>query len=225
MPIEIPALIPAVLAGFIALVALLPLSGVRRCWRQRRRFAAAHRTLWALVLGFTAATLALFSASLQGYRRLLVEAPVATVSVRQLGAQQYAVRVDLADGSHQSAELRGDEWQLDARVIKWTPRAVTMGAEPLYRVERISGRYRDTAQAGTTAPSVVDLAGDGAVDLWNMKRRFPELLPFIDADFGSAAYLPLLDGARYEVKLAATGGLVARPADADTAAKLKAAGW
>jgi len=63
------------------------------------------------------------------------------------------------------------------------------------------------------------------VDLWQMKKRFPDLLAFIDADFGSAAYLPLLDGARFQVTLAATGGLIARPADPETAAKLKAAGW
>ena len=36
----------------------------------------------------------------------------------------------------------------------------------------------------------------------------------------SAAYLPLVDGGRYVVTLAAAGGLVARPADDATARKI-----
>jgi hypothetical protein len=225
MPFEIPALVPAVLAGVVLLVSLLPLGGCRRCLRERRHFAAAHRLLWFAVLLILGSTLVLFSMSLRGYRRLLQEAPVATVNVRQLAPQHFAVRLDLADGSHDSVELKGDEWQLDARVIKWTPRAVQLGAEPLYRVERLSGRYRDLAQAQTTLPSVAAVGEESALDLWNLKKSFPAYLPFVDADYGSAAYLPLLDGASYRVTLAPAGGLVARPADAATAARLKAAGW
>jgi hypothetical protein len=37
--------------------------------------------------------------------------------------------------------------------------------------------------------------------------------------------MPMLDGARYTVSLAAGGGLVARPADEATAQLLKASGW
>ena len=94
-------------------------------------------------------------------------------------------------------ELHGDEWQLDARVIKWTPRAVTLGAEPLYRLDRISGRYKDAAQAKATFPSVVEIGKESVVDLWQLKQHFPQWLPWIDADYGSAAYLPLADGANY----------------------------
>ena len=68
MPFEIPALLPAVIAGVVALIALLPMSGCARCWRERRRIAAAHRALWFLVLLGLAGTLALFSLSLRGYR-------------------------------------------------------------------------------------------------------------------------------------------------------------
>src|SRR5690349_2392236 len=188
MPFEIPALLPAVVAGVVALIALLPLSGCGRCWRERRRIAAAHRALWFLVLLALAGTLGLFALSLRGYRRLIAEAPVATLSVRQLGTQRFALRLDLADGSHQSAELAGDEWQLDARIIKWTPRAVELGAQPLYRVERLSGRYRDLAQAQSTLPSIAAVGEDSRLDLWHLKKDFPTWLPFIDADFGSAAY-------------------------------------
>jgi hypothetical protein len=74
-------------------------------------------------------------------------------------------------------------------------------------------------------PSIVDIGGESMLDLWQLKRQFPQWLPWIDADYGSAAYLPLVDGASYRVTLSPAGGLIARPADQASAEKIKAAGW
>jgi hypothetical protein len=161
--------------------------------------------------------------ALLGYRRLTSEALVATLDTRQLAPQRYAVDIELPDGSRKAAEIGGDEWQLDARVIKWDVRAVVLGAPPLYQLDRLSGRYRDAAQETSAPKSVVALSSPvSEVDLWQMKQRFPRWLPWVDADYGSGAYLPLVDGGRFQVTLAAAGGLVARPADAPTAEKLRA---
>ena len=214
-----------VLSAILLLIALVQLSAARRHWRARRHFAATHRGVWLLVFLLLAILTAGLGVALRGYRLLTAEVAVATIGARQTAPQEFAVRVDFPDGRHQSAMLRGDQWQIDARVINWTPRAVELGAEPLYRVDRLSGRYRDPAQAQTTPPTVVDLTPDSILDLWQLKQEFPRWLPWIDADYGSAAYLPLLDGASYHVSLSPMGGLIARPADATTADKLKAAGW
>jgi hypothetical protein len=163
--------------------------------------------------------------AIRSYRLLTAEAQIATLSARQLEPQRYAVRIDLPDGTHRSAELRGDEWQLDAHVIKWTPRAVALGAQPLYRIDRLESRYRNAAQAQTTPPSIVPLGDDSILDLWQLKQDFPRWLPWIDADYGSAAYLPLVDGGDYTAAISASGGLIARPADTQTAEKIKASGW
>lgn len=225
MLFDIPAVLPAAIAIAFALAALVQTFAVRRRWRARRRVSAMHRSAWLTLFLAVAILAAGLSISLTGYQRLVSEASVATVSVRSFAPQQWALRIDLADGSHESVQLAGDDWQLDARVIKWTPRAVTLGAQPVYRVERVSGRWHDVTQAQSQAPSVVSFGHEGALDLWQLKHEFPDWLPWIDADYGSAAYMPMLDGARYEVTLAAAGGLVARPADAQTAQLLKASGW
>lgn len=222
---EIPALLPAAAAALFGLAALLQTFAVRRRWRQRRRLSACHRGTWLLAFLVMAVLACALSLSLDGYQRLIAEQPVATVGVRAFAPQQWALRIDLADGSHESVQLSGDDWQLDARVIKWSPRAVSLGAQPLYRVERVSGRWRDTAKAQATPPSVAAVGGDGVLDLWQLKRRYPAWLPWVDADFGSGVYMPLIDGARYEVTLAAAGGLIARPADEQTRAKLDAMDW
>ena len=104
-------------------------------------------------------------------------------------------------------------------------RAVVLGAPPLYRLDRISGRYRDAAQEASAPKSVVALTSPARLDLWSMKQQFPRWLPWIDADYGSGAYLPLVDGGHFKVTLAAAGGLIARAADAPTAEKLRATSW
>ena len=39
--------------------------------------------------------------------------------------------------------LRGDEWQMDARVVNWKPPATLLGLDPIYQLDRLSGRYSD----------------------------------------------------------------------------------
>lgn len=209
---------------FALLFALMHGNASRRHWRARRHGHALHRALWSVIFLLVAALGGFTGTAVIGYRRLTEEVPVANLTARQLGPQNFAVRVDFPDGSHQNGELKGDEWQLDARVIKWTPKAVELGAQPLYRVDRLSGRYRNATQAQTTLPSVIELGSETPVDLWTLKQKFPQWLPWIDADYGSAAYLPLVDGANYRATLSPLGGLIARP-DAATAQKLKDAGW
>jgi hypothetical protein len=212
--------------GVIALLfALAQIPATRRHWRARRHLRAMHRAAWLLVFGIVALLAAGFGVALRGYRLMTAETPVATINSRQVAPQQFAVRVDFPDGTHSNSVLQGDEWQLDARVLKWSPQAVSLGAKPLYRLDRLSGRYRNVDQARAALPTLVALGNDSVVDLWTVKKEFPQWLPWIDADYGSAAYLPLLDDARYSASLSPLGGLVARPADAATAEKLKQAGW
>jgi hypothetical protein len=215
-------LIPALGCAIFALVFL---GGMRRCVRERRVGGAGVRLI--LVLGFVLMALGLgaLSAALFNYLSLTGETRVAEISLRQVEPQRWSARLQSPDGQHRSVELRGDEWQLDARVIRWKLPALLAGAPPLYRLERLSGRYGDVKQELEAQRTVHDLAADALPDLWTLKRQFPQYLPFVDADYGSAAYLPMLDGARYEVTLGPRGGLLARPADANTQKLLDEAGW
>ena len=228
MPFAADDLLFPVLIVIAIIAGLIAIAHARACARHaraRRPLRATHRFAWMLVFLLLALLSGGGAITLRGYRLLTREVEVATISARQLTQQQFAVRADFPDGTHATGSLRGDEWQLDARVIKWKQSAVLLGAEPLYRIDRLSGRYRNPVQAQANAASLIDLSGDSIVDLWQLKQRFPNWLPWIDTEYGSAAYLPLLDGGRFTVNLSPLGGLVARPADAVTAAKLKAAGW
>lgn len=213
-----------VVAALFALRALFHLFAVRRCLRERRRGRATWRSAWLLLTLALALLFGISGTLLEGYHRLGDEALVATVTTRQLAPQRYAVDITLPDGSIESAELEGDQWQLDARVVKWRSTALLLGAEPLYRLDRISGRFARIGDPARTA-TAVDLAGDRRLELARLQRRFPEWLSWIDADFGSAAFLPMVDGGRYTVTLATAGGLVARPADDATAQRIREIEW
>lgn len=74
----------------------------------------------------------------------------------------------------------------------------------------------------TTKPmTTVDLSGDDLFDLADVEQRFPTWLRWMDADYGSAAFLPLLDNGRFDVTLSAAGGLVARQAYEATEVQLR----
>jgi hypothetical protein len=109
-------------------------------------------------------------------------------------------------------------------VIKWTPRAIELGAEPCIASTGCPGAFRERRRrrrrhrASSISPANrYSTCGNSSASFRNGCR--------IDAGDGSAAYLPMIDGASYKVSLSASGGLVARPADQASADKLKKAGW
>ncbi len=214
---------------WLCLAALLPLlTGLLLGWRWRRGQGWGSKLIRLLASGLlllSATLLGVLGAALFGYSRLLQEAEVATLAVQQLAPQHYAVQLDTPNGQRQRLELRGDQWQLDARVLRWKLPALLAGAPSLYRLERLSSRYVDVAQEREAVRSVHELGAQAFPDLWTLRRQFPQYLDFVDADFGSGAYLPLVDRARYSVSLGPRGGLVARPADAETQRLLTAQGW
>jgi hypothetical protein len=118
--------------------------------------------------------------------------------------------VRIPSGDIQVFTLNGDEWQLDARVLKWRGWANVLGLDAQYRLERLSGRYRDIEQERNAPRSVYALSDNPGIDLWTWTIDHPTWLPFVDAVYGSATYLPMADGARYRVNMSQSG-LLARP--------------
>lgn len=60
------------------------------------------------------------------------------------------------------------------------------------------------------------------IDTWELARRYRAYVPWVDALFGSAAFVPMADGALYEVRVSQSG-LIARPLN--QAGRDAVAGW
>ena len=148
--------------------------------------------------------------NLYTYHRFTEETVIATLQFDNVDEQRYRVTLRTADAPEQRFELRGDEWQLDVRMIKWTDWLTFLGESPLYQLDRISGRYVSAAEARSRFPLIHDLSEKSGLDVWGFARKAGEWLPGIDAAYGSSVYLPMEDKLSYEVSISRTG-LVARP--------------
>jgi len=190
--------------------------------RHRRFGACAMHGSSSLVLFLAAVAIALLGANLLTYHRLTHEEPALKAEFKRAGEERYAALLTYPSGETQQLALSGDEWQVDARVIKWRPLANLVGFDTAYRLERISGRYTDIARERDRERTVYALNPPDNVDAWSLLRTWKRYLPWADALYGSAVYVPMSDGARYEV-LVSQSGLVARPLN--EAARQAVGGW
>ena len=210
------------IAGTSSVIALLLLvEAVRRLRDWRIRTGIVFLVIAAVVaaLGTGGAMLA---ASLHTYARLTQEQEAARAVFRELAPKRYELILVLKTEPARRFEIRGDEWQIDARVLKWKGMATLVGLDTVYRFERVAGRYADTAQEKSAPRSVHALSAEAGFDLWAALKQHHRWLPLADTLYGSAAYAPMADGAQYSVNVSTTGLLI-RPLN--EAAKRALGGW
>ena len=188
---------------------LLAVLGFRRLWA-RGVVVGSLEGLAGLLLLALAALAAAVGLNLRTYDRLTHEIPVATVTFEAQGDQRFSAVLVPATGRTFVFDMYGDEWQLDARILKWRGIATLLGFDTIYRLDRFGGRYRDVTQERKGPRSVHSLSEEPGLDVWAWTRRYPTWLPWVDAVYGSATYVPMVAGATYRVTASPTG-LLARP--------------
>jgi hypothetical protein len=202
-------LLGALVIGCAVAGLLFLLLAIRRL-RHRRLGACAMHGASSLVLFLAAVAIGLLGANLLTYHRLTHEQPALDAQFKRAGEARYAALLTYPSGETQELALSGDEWQVDARVIKWRPLANLLGFDTAYRLERISGRYTDIARERDQERTVYALNPPDRVDVWTLVRTWKRYVPWADALYGSAVYVPMSDGARYQI-VVSQSGLVARP--------------
>lgn len=153
------------------------------------------------LIGLAAAScLSLFD--ILSYQNLMEEVPIATISIFEKDDQHFDLTLASVDGVEQRFEIYGDQWQLDARLLTWVGPLAALGNKPLYRLDRISGRYVSLEQARSDRQSIYQLDPSLYVDIWQLLQAVPF---WIDANYGSAVYMPMENGAVFAVHLTAKG--------------------
>lgn len=224
---------PFVWMALAALVVLLPglallfgRGGPRDAAGQRVfRLRPVRRLCGALLIALAGVS-AMLALTLVQFLRLTTDAPVARVQIHEQAPGRFLLTAQAPPGAApRMYPLAGDQWQIDAKVVRWRLPALLAGVPPLYAFERVSGRYNDVARERSEPRSVHALSDWPVPDLAVLKRVFPNWLPFVDVQYGSAAYMPMLDGARYTVFMDARGAVVIRPDGQTTEEALRRAGW
>ena len=191
-------------------LALYFLFSMARHARRRRPIRATRSLAGGVISGALGSASILLAFSYYGYGRLVDEQVVSQIEFSQSAPGLYTARLMMDGESDRLLNLRGDEWQMDARVVNWKPPATLLGLDPIYQLDRLSGRYSDIDDEMSEERTVHALSDELTLDVWRVARKFPALMPGIDAYYGTATYLPMADGARFEVRLTRTA-LIARP--------------
>lgn len=213
---SLSTLVPVVLAVLLLLLGL-------RILLKGGMVTAIVRAVVGLVLLGGSVLLFLAGYDLHSYRALIQEQAVVTLQFQRLEPQSYRVVLVESNGEKHRYYLNGDQWQLDARMLRWHPSLASIGLKSLYRLDRLSGRYADIHQQLQKPQSAHQLGeGPSKFDTWLILKRFPGLRRWIDAQYGTATFLPMANGALYDVKLA-YGGLIARPVNQE--AKAAVSNW
>lgn len=198
------AIVIMVISAFIAYRAL-------RVLLQGSWILGWVRGMFGLLLLGVALAIGLLAYDVFRYQQIMLEQVIATISFKKLGEQHYEALLVDGNGDEERFTLHGDQWQLDARVVKLKGYLSTFGIRPGYRLERIGGRYYDLEQEHSAKRSVYALNESlYGVDVWQWINKYPQWIPIVDAVYGSATYLPMADTALYEVSLSSSG-LLARP--------------
>jgi hypothetical protein len=201
-----------VIGAILVLSTIFFVLGMRRFLRGNI-LSASIQSLSALSLCLAGLLFLSIAINLYSYQRLTFEQTILKLTFKELGEQQFQASISYQnENKFDSFLIHGDQWQIDARVIKWRGWAQILGLDAQYRLERISGRYSDIKDEQLKSRTVFALGPKDEIDYWKLINKYKKWLPWVDAYYGSATYLPMIDNASYLVSLTQSG-LIARPLD------------
>lgn len=185
-----------------------------------------HWVRGTLGLAFLLATIfvLLIARDLLTYKQLFNDQAVATLTFTEVKEQEYSVEVSFVfDERSEQYTIYGDQWQMDARIIRLNGLFTLVGAKPGYRLDRLSGRYFSLEDERRKSRSIYTLTESiPYTDFWSFLYDKGTNVPWVEAVYGSATFLPMADNAIFQVSLSRSG-LTASPVNepAETAIK----GW
>jgi hypothetical protein len=109
--------------------------------------------------------------------------------------------------------LFGDMWEVNAHILKWTPKVNLMGIHTGYRLNQLKGIYETPQDERDRRHMAYALQG-GRDWLWWTLTQTNLHLPLVEAVYGNAVSRPARGGGQYDIYVT-TSGLIAKPAPVD----------
>lgn len=126
------------------------------------------------------------------YSAIEADRPLVTVSISERSSQLYDVELVDGSGDIRTFELAGDQWQLDVRLL-------TVASLSSVKLDRISGRYLSLEQNDSDIRTVHDLWSQSVGLVWLAVDGLMPLLPFVEESTQQVAFVPMSDGAIFQV--------------------------
>jgi hypothetical protein len=197
-----------ILTIIFALLSVVSFGVAIKALKRKRVFGTTTNTLVALLMLSLSTLFAVLTVSTQGYRAFTREEVVASVTTRRLAPQRFEAHVSFPDGRDTTFLLGGDEFYMDAHILKWKPIANVLGFHTDYELDRISGRYFDVEEEQSNPRTVFALSFSKPIDLFDLRRRHPLLGWLVDAEYGSGTFIATDDEVKFEVLVSTTGLMI-----------------
>jgi len=201
------------LAGIGVVGVVLGVGMIATLRRARGLLAILRRLVLGIGLaGFGGICVSLWLA-LQACQQFWRATVVAEVQCQWVGPKHFLLILTPRGGQRpppaQTFSLRGDQWMISGHVVKWHPWLSALGVPSYHRLSRVSGRFADTAEETRQAPTAFALSGERD-RVWQWFYRLDAVLPFVEAAYGSSAFLPVDPRASFEVLVSPAGYVIRR---------------
>jgi hypothetical protein len=193
--------------AFLVIGTILTIAGFVALMRARVG-SFTLRTVLGLILLSLGGLAGMIAFGLQGYQTLTREEIAAQISVSPIAPQRFAATFRYPDGRVENFIIAGDEIYVDAHILKWQPLANLLGLHTAYELDRVAGRYRDIEQERTAERTIHLLSQDKPVNLFGLRQRHTFLALLLDAKYGSATFVPVIQPAELELRVSTTGLLM-----------------
>ena len=173
-----------------------------------------RRLRWLIVgagSGGLGGLLAALLVILQAFQAFSGETLVARVTMRRMAPEEFELTYAPSDVTSPVAtvRLRGDQWAISGGIVKWHPWLTALGLKSYHRPTRLAGQFSSLAQQRTQLPTVYSLIPDRDW-LWERLYWLAPALPFIEAVYGSSAYVFVEPRATFELYVTPSGYLIKR---------------
>ncbi len=147
--------------------------------------------------------------NLYTYKRFIVEKPIAQLIFTPVDQQVFDASLRLGNFCEENIyRIYGDEWRIDSEFLKWKSWATLFGLDAMYRIDRLSGRYANIADANTKQHSAHELKTTSTLDLNKLAKRYNNKFPPVDTVYGSSAYEKMQANTLYTVFVGQSGILI-----------------
>lgn len=139
------------------------------------------------------------------------ETLVARVTMRQRSPNEFELTYAPSDVTSPviTVPLLGDQWSVSGGIIKWHPWLTALGLPSYHRPTRLAGQFSSLQKQRAQSPSVHAIAADRDW-LWERLYWIAPSLPFIEAAYGSSAYVFMEPHATFELYVTPSGYLIKR---------------
>lgn len=162
-----------------------------------------------LLLVIMAVYMSFLAVNLYEYDEIGGGEPLATLNFRETGEQQFIATVGYRDGRSRDYPLEGDLWHMDVRMLEWQGFFALLGARPGFQLESLRGRFLSLEDERSREQLAHRLHEPGVgMDVWEWAYQGRTMM--LDARRDQVRFLPMADGAIFEVTMTPTG-LTGRP--------------